>query len=378
MVLYTIKLNEFEVEELHRVISKGSHTSQAFRAAYILLNCDKGEFSENAEITNAEICKILKVGERTVDRVKKKFIEEGFESILERRPSSQNYTKKVDGDLEAKLVSLCCSEPPEGFAKWSLRLLADKMVELNYIDYISHVTVGEVPKKNELKPWKVKGWVIPPKQSSEFVANMEHVLDIYKLPYDEDYPVVCMDESPKQLIEEVASTPIKPGQEARLDYEYIRHGMVNIFMANEPLKGKRLVEVTEYKTKKDWARFMKRIADEMHPTAKKIRLVMDNFKTHNASAFYETFVPEEAKRLRDRFEFVFTPKHGSWLNMAEIELHVLNGQCLNRHIPTIEQITSEVEAWKNHRNNKTAKINWQFTNDQARIKLKRLYPSILN
>jgi len=207
---------------------------------------------------------------------------------------------------------------------------------------------------------------------------MEHVLDIYKLPYDEAYPVVCMDESPKQLIEEVASTPMMPGQAARLDYEYVRHGMVNVFMANEPLKGKRLVEITEHKTKKDWAKFMKRIADEMHPTAKKIRLVMDNFKTHDASAFYETFVPEEAKRLWDRFEFIFTPKHGSWLNMAEIELHVLNGQCLNRHIATIEEIKSEVEAWENHRNNKTAKINWQFTNDKARIKLKRLYPSILN
>jgi hypothetical protein len=207
---------------------------------------------------------------------------------------------------------------------------------------------------------------------------MEHVLDIYKLPYDEDYPVVCMDESPKQLIEEVASTPIKPGQEARLDYEYIRHVKVNIFMANEPLKGKRLVEITEYKTKKDWAKFLKLIADEMHPTAKKIRLVMDNYKTHDASALYETFVPEEAKRLWDKFEFNFTPKHGSWLNMAEIELHVLNGQCLNRHISTIDEIKSEAEAWKNHRNNKTAKINWQFTNDQARIKLKRLYPSILS
>ena len=207
---------------------------------------------------------------------------------------------------------------------------------------------------------------------------MEHVLDVYKLPYDKDFPVVCMDESPKQLIEEVASTPIRPKQEARLDYEYIRHGMVNIFMANEPLKGKRLVEVTEHKTKKDWAKFMKRIADEMYPMAKKIRLVMDNFKTHDASAFYETFVPGEAKRLWDRFDFVFTPKHGSWLNMAEIELHVLNGQCLNRHIPTMEKVKSEVKAWENHRNNKNAKINWQFTNDQARIKLKRLYPSILN
>jgi len=150
MVLYTIKLSKFEVEELNKVISKGSHTSQAFRAAYILLNCDKGEFSESTEITNAEICKILKVGERTIDRVKKKFIEEGFESVLDRRPSPQNYTKKVDGDIEAKLVTLCCSEPPEGFAKWSLRLLADKMVELNYIDYISHVTVREVLKKTNL------------------------------------------------------------------------------------------------------------------------------------------------------------------------------------------------------------------------------------
>ena len=207
---------------------------------------------------------------------------------------------------------------------------------------------------------------------------MEHVLDIYKLHYDEAYPVVCMDESPKQLIEEVASTPMMPGQEARLDYEYIRHGMVNIFMANEPLKGKRLVEITEHKTKKDWAKFMKRIADEMHPTAKKIRLVMDNFKTHNASAFYETFVPDEAKRLWDRFEFIFTPKHGSWLNMAEIELNVIQGQCLDRRIDNIEEIKSEVEGWMNARNSKEAKINWQFTSKDARIKLKKLYPSINN
>jgi len=150
MVHYTIKLSKLEAEELNKVINKGSHTSQAFRAAYILLNCDKGEFSENAEITNVEICKILKVGERTIDRVKKKFIEEGFESVLERRPSVQNYTKKVDGDIEAKLVSLCCSEPPKGFAKWSLRLLADKMVELNYVEYLSHVSVREVLKKTSL------------------------------------------------------------------------------------------------------------------------------------------------------------------------------------------------------------------------------------
>src|SRR5450759_4475741 len=167
------------------------------------------------------------------------------------------------------------------------------------------------PKKNELKPWKVKGWVIPPEKNSEFVANMERVLDVYKRPYNAYFPVICMDESPKQLIEEGRpSTAMKPGQEARVDYEYIRNGVINIFMANEPLQGKRFVEVTEFKTKRDWALFVKRIADNWYPKAKKIKLVMDNFKTHDASAFYETFEPAEAKRLWDRFEFIYTPKHG--------------------------------------------------------------------
>jgi hypothetical protein len=208
---------------------------------------------------------------------------------------------------------------------------------------------------------------------------MENVLDVYKRPYDERFPVVCMDESPKQLIGEgKPSIPAKPGQDLRVDYEYIRHGVVNIFMANEPLNGKRLAEVTETKTKKDWAFFVKRIANEMYPKAEKITLVMDNFKTHSPSAFYEAFEPSEAKQLWDRFEFVFTPKHGSWLNMAEIELHVLNGQCLNRHIDNRHKIKEEVDAWQNHRNNKTSKINWQFTTKDARVKLKRLYPSFHN
>lgn len=219
--------------------------------------------------------------------------------------------------------------------------------------------------------------MIPPKNNSEFVANMEQVLDVYKRPYDQDNPVVCMDESPKQLISEARpGVPMRQGQDTRVDYEYVRHGMVNIFIANEPLAGKRMVEVTSFKKKADWARFVKRIADELYPKANKITLVMDNFKTHAASAFYETFEPEEAKRMWDRFEFVFTPKHGSWLNMAEIELHVLNKQCLNRHIPTMEKVIEEVSAWQSHRNNKNSLINWQFTTRESRVKLKKLYPSI--
>jgi transposase len=207
---------------------------------------------------------------------------------------------------------------------------------------------------------------------------MEQVLDVYRRPYNENNPVVCMDESPEQLIETVQKTEMKPGQDARQDYEYIRHGVANIFMANEPLKSNRLVEVTELKTKKDWAKFVARIADEMYPNAHKITLVMDNYSTHTIGAFYEVFEPNEAKRLIDRFEFVFTPKHGSWLNMAEIELHILNKQCLNRHIATMQEMKSETEAWQKTRNRKVATINWQFTNKDARIKLKRLYPSIDN
>ncbi len=150
MVRYTIKLRKTEVEELQRIINKGKHSTQAYRAAYILLNCDKGEYSKDQTITNAEICKILRIGDRTIDRVKKRFIGAGFEKVLERRPSIQSYVKKIDGDLEAKIITLCRSQPPEGYSKWSLRLLADKMVELNYVDYISHVSVSKVLKKTNL------------------------------------------------------------------------------------------------------------------------------------------------------------------------------------------------------------------------------------
>ncbi len=229
-----------------------------------------------------------------------------------------------------------------------------------------------------MKPCRVKGWIIPPFESGYFVAHMELVLDVYKMPYNSDLPVVCMDESPKQLIKKTR-VPIvsKPGSDAKVDFEYERCGVANIFMANEPLTGKRYVKVTEKKTKTDWAAFIKEIADEHYPSAKKIRLVMDNLGTHKLAALYETFAPQEAKRICDKFEFVYTPKHGSWLNMAEIELHVLMSQCLAARIDNIEKMKEEVSAWQQSRNNKEAKINWQFTNEKARIKLKRLYPTIL-
>jgi len=205
---------------------------------------------------------------------------------------------------------------------------------------------------------------------------MEKVLDVYKLPYDEKFPVVCMDESPKQLSKETRPSIImKPGRVKKEDYEYERCGTCNIFISNEPLKGTRVVEITERKTKKDLAIFVKKIADELYPKAEQIKLVMDNLNTHSTGALYEVFPPDEAKRLCDRFKFVYTPKHASWLNMAEIELNVLQSQCLSRKIYNIGTVKKEVKARCEARNNMNAKIKWQFKTKDARIKLKRLYPS---
>ena len=208
------------------------------------------------------------------------------------------------------------------------------------------------------------------------MARMEVVLDVYKRPYDENNPLLCMDETPKQLIGEM-KTPIKqrPGSPAKYDYEYKRNGVCNIFMASEPLMGKRYVSVTETKKKPDWAVFMKSIA-EQYPNADKITLVMDNYGTHNIGAFYDVYAPEEAKALVDRFEFIYTPKHGSWLNMAEIELNVMQKQCIGRRISNVETLANEIGHWVAIRNDKKCSINWQFTTSDSRIKLKRLYPTI--
>ena len=205
---------------------------------------------------------------------------------------------------------------------------------------------------------------------------MEKVLEVYKRPYDSSRPVVCMDESPKQLIgERKTPIPAKPGSEERYDYEYVRNGVCNIFMSNEPLAGKRYVKITERKTKQDWAVFLEDIAVQ-YPDAEKITLVMDNLETHKAGSLYEAYPAAKAKEIWDRFEFIYTPKHGSWLNMAEIELNVLMKQCLSGRIADIETVKIQTQAWQTSRNNKNAKINWQFTNEDARIKLKKLYPTL--
>lgn len=206
---------------------------------------------------------------------------------------------------------------------------------------------------------------------------MEDVLEVYKRPYDPDFPVVCLDETNRQLTEETRKTiPISPGHVEKADYEYRRMGVVNLFMMFEPLAAKRHVKVTDRRTRKDWAGCIRDLVDVHYPRAKKIVLVEDNLNTHSIGSLYETFDPQEARRLVEKLEIHHTPKHGSWLDMAEIEIGVLSRQCLSRYIPTKELMTSEVAAWENQRNNAEATVNWHFTTADARIKLRKLYPSI--
>src|SRR6266567_6324245 len=232
-----------------------------------------------------------------------------------------------------------------------------------------------VVEKNELKPWRTEHYCIPPEANAAFVCQMEEVLDIYTRPYDPRYPQVRLDETSKQLVNETrVPLPAEPGQIERYDYEYERQGVCSLFMCFEPLRGWRHVTVSAHRTKHDWAQVLQALVDVHYPGAEKIILVMDNLNTHDFSALYETFEPQEAWRIREKIEIHYTPKHGSWLNMAEIELAVLNGQCLDRRIGEEETLRQEVTAWEAERNAQQVKVNWRFTAQDARIKLKRLYP----
>ena len=238
-----------------------------------------------------------------------------------------------------------------------------------------------------MKPHLKEYWVIPPKTNAHFVAAMEDVLEVYTRPHDEEQPLVCLDETSKQLVAETRTPlPMQPGQPARHDYEYERNGTANMFMLFAPLEGWRHVEVTELgrnafgvspgRTAIDYAKILKDLSDVHFPNARKITLVQDNLNTHLPASLYEAFPPAEARRLIERFEWQYKPKHGSWLNLAESELAVLSGQCLARRIPDRDFLESEVAAWRTRRNTHNARADWRFTTADARIKLKSLYPAL--
>jgi transposase len=367
---YIVTLTADEREMLQTMIRSGTERARKLTRARILLKADDG-WQDQA------ITKALDVGVATVERTRRRFVVEGLEAALKSRRPKRQYSRKLDGEQEARLIALTCSSPPEGHGRWSLRLLADKVVQLKITDSVSHETIRRVLQDNELKPWLKEEWCIPPKANAAFVYHMEDVLDVYTQPADSSHPLVCFDESPEQLVSETRQPlPIKRGQPQRYDYEYRREGVANVFMFFAPLQNWRQVKITGRRTKADWAECMRELVDIHFPDAKSITVVQDQLNTHSPAALYDVFVPAEAKRILDRLEFHWTPKHGSWLNMAEIELSVLNRQCLNRCIPDKAALAQETAAWAAKRNNDDATVNWRFTTVDARIKLKRLYPSI--
>jgi transposase len=377
MKKYLITLTEEERTQLETMLAKGKAAVRKLTHARILLKADSSPGGPSW--TDVRISEALEVDVSTVANVRERFVLEGFEVALHGYSTRNHRQRRIDGECEARLIAALCGPAPVGYARWSLRLLADKAVALKIIDEpTSYETVRQVLQANELKPWLKKEWCIPPEQSGEFVCHMEDILEVYHRPLDSKRPLVCMDELPYQLISETRTPlPPRPGQTQCYDYEYKREGVVNIFMVFAPLLGQRWTRVTKRRTYKDWAYLVRDIVDLLFPDAKPVVLVMDNLNTHVGGALYEAFPPDEARRILNKLEIHYTPKHGSWLNMAETELSVLSRQCLDRRIATKQFLEREVCAWNRERNTSAIAVDWQFTTDDARIKLKRLYPVIV-
>ena len=366
-VRYRVDLSQIERAALRALLSGGKHASRRLKRAQILLAADAGASDE-------EITRSVGVGGSTVYRTKRRFVEGNLERALseEPRPGAE---RKLTGKEEALLVATACTSPPEGRARWTLELLAGAMVKLTEHKSLSHETVRRRLAENDLKPWRKDMWCIP-KVDGEYVARMEDVLDLYAEAPDSRRPVVCFDESPVQLIGEARQPiPAEPGRLERYDYEYRRNGTVNLFVFLDVHSPWRKVKVTERRAAEDYAHCMRDLVDIHYPDAEIIRVVQDNLSTHSAGALYQMFPPAEARRILRRLEFHHTPKHASWLNMVEIEIGVLRGQCLDRRIDDPKRLRREITAWERRRNAARSRIKWMFTTDKARAKMGRAYPA---
>jgi transposase len=363
---YRVELSQAERDELKALLSGGKHAVRKVKRAQILLAADAGASDE-------AIATSLGVGGSTVYRTKRRFVLGNLELALreEPRPGAE---RKLSGKQEALLVATACSSPPEGRARWTLDLLAGAMVRLTDHDSISRDTVRRRLAENEIKPWRKDMWCIP-QVDGEYVARMEDVLDLYAEAPDPKRPVVCFDESPTQLIGEVRQPiPAEPGRIERYDCEYKRNGTANLFVFLDAHRPWRKVKVTDSRAAVDFAACMRELTDLDFPQAERIRVVMDNLSTHSAGALYQAFPACEARRVLQRLEFHYVPKHASWLNMVEIEIGVLRGQCLDRRIDNRERLVSEIAAWERQRNASGARIKWMFTTEKARTKMGRAYP----
>lgn len=365
-VRYRVELHQSERDELKALLAGGRQAARRLKRAQILLAADQGA-------TDAEIAERVVCGLSTVTRTKRRFVEGSLELVLAEAPRS-GASRKLTGREEALLIATACSKPPAGRARWTLELLCDARVRLTEHQTLSRETVRRRLGENQLKPWRKDMWCIP-RVDAAFGAAMEDVPDLYHDTPDPNHPVIGFDESPKQLIGETrAPVPARPGQPRRIDYEYRRNGTANLFVFVDAHRPWRKVKVTERRTAADFAACMRELSDVHFPEAKRIRVVLDNLSTHTPAALYSSLPAEEARRILRRIEFHYTPKHASWLNMVEIEIGVLQRQCLSRRIPDRNTLEAEVAAWEQQRNDSQAMINWMFTTEKAREKLAKAYP----
>ncbi len=361
-----IHLQPAEREKLSKLVRNGKIQADLVKRAYMLLHSDAG-------MSDVTIAQFLFCSGDTVRRARVRYLTEGLQAALQDRPHP-GQAPLLNAQQEAYVIALACSEPPAGRERWTMELLAQRMIDDEQVVEISPKTVRVTLKKNKLKPWLVKEWCIS-EITPAFLAAMEEILTLYERPYKNSRPIVCFDEKSVELHTDVRpGLPLCRGRAKRRDYEYQRCGMRNVFLCLEPKAGKRHTLVTHRRTKEDWAKALRYLVDELYPTAERIEVVLDNLNTHTYEALIEIFGTAEADRIMRRVVLHYTPVHSSWLNMAEIERSVMVRQCTRRRLANAFTLAAELVAWEQSRNEACVMIRWKFTTKDARRVFAKYYP----
>jgi transposase len=364
-----LALSEPDREKVQELLSKGVISVRCLKRAQILSCLDRG-------IQESSILDTLEVGRSTIWRIRKDYLEGGLDKALYDEKRSGR-PRQFGDDITSQIVALACSDPPQGMKRWTIRSLTDEAIRQFNLESISRETVRMALKKSSLKPWRKKMWCIGD-LTPEYRERMYNLLDLYSLEFDPLYPVICLDEKSKQIISNMPTKlPIrmKEGAPEKIDYEYIRKGTSNFFVAVEPKGGKRTVSVTERRTKIDFVNFVLQLAMNNYSNANHIHIVLDNLNTHFKRAFDDILGVDESNKLFERITFHHTPKHASWLNLAENEIGVLDRQCLSRRFNDLLELQREVDAWLDRRNAAGTVIKWTYTREKADQQLGKHYVS---
>jgi transposase len=355
-----LQLKPGDKEKIKHILKKGDSARKISRAHVINLRC-KG-------YTVIEVSDVLEITPRTVINVTNNYEEGGLAKAIEDDPRP-GQPPKFDDRIKAKIVATVCSEPPEGFDRWTLELLQERAVEENIVEGISKETIRLILREHDIKPWQYKMWCVP-KLNKEYIERMEKILDLYQKDYDASHPVICIDEKPVPLTGDVREIiPCRPGAPKKVDYEYSRHGSANVFCAVEPKTGIYINQVTEQKSAMDFAKFIGKV-ERRYKDVEKINLVIDNYCTHFGKALSRFYGEMRGEGIWDRFDVYYTPKHGSWLNQAEIAIGMYDRQCLGTsRTGDINSLRKKTRAWNKIINRKGVKIQWKFTKENAREKM---------